>query len=122
MSVGPGNPFESAVIYLPEKGEGINPGSELVATSRVTDISFLAICDTNRQVTVESLKKIGSGNSYNKRKKIDEMLQVKDSLSRQIVEENITKLDDVSPDEMKTLTGGCNFLLKWYNEKSTIND
>ena len=30
---------------------------------------ILAICDTNRQVTVESLKKIGSGNSYNKRKK-----------------------------------------------------
>ena len=68
MSVGPGHPFESAVIYLPEKGEKTNPGSELVATSRVTDISFLAICDTNRQVTVESLKKIGSGNSYNKRK------------------------------------------------------
>ena len=122
MSVGPGHPFESAVIYLPEKGEKTNPGSELVATSRVTDISFLAICDTNRQVTVESLKKIGSGNSYNKRKKFDEMLQVKDSLSRQIVEENITKLDDVSQDEIKTFTGGCNFLLKWYNEKSTIND
>ena len=50
------------------------------------------------------------------------MLQVKDSLSRQIVEENITKLDDVSQDEIKTFTGGCNFLLKWYNEKSTIND
>ena len=67
MSVGPGNPFDSAVIYLPEKG-GANPGSELVATSRVTDISFLAIYDTNRQVTIESLKKIGSGNSYKKRK------------------------------------------------------
>ena len=122
MSVGPGNPFKSAVTYLPQKGERSSPGSELVASSRVTDISFLAICDTNRQVTVESLKKIGSGNSYNKRKKFDEMLQVKDSLSRQIVEENITKLDDVSQDEIKTFTGGCNFLLKWYNEKSTIND
>ena len=53
MSVGPGNPLESAVIYLPEKGERTNPGSALVAISRVTDISFLAICDTNRQVTVE---------------------------------------------------------------------
>ena len=57
MSVGPGNPFESAVIYLPEKGERTNPGSELVATSRVTDISFLAISDTNRQVTIKSLPK-----------------------------------------------------------------
>ena len=58
MSVGPRNPFESAVIYLPEKGERTNPGSELIVTSRVTDISLFAICDTNRQVTMKSLKKI----------------------------------------------------------------
>ena len=68
MSVGPGNTFKSAVIYLSEKGDRNNPGSELVATSRVSDISCLAICDTNRQVTMESLKQIRSGNSYNKRK------------------------------------------------------
>ena len=48
MSVGPENPFKSAVIYLPEKGGETNPGSELVAISRVTYILFLAICDTNR--------------------------------------------------------------------------
>ena len=58
MSFWPGDPFESAVIYLPQKGERTNPGSELVATSLVTDISFLVMCDTNRQVTMESLKKI----------------------------------------------------------------
>ena len=58
MSVGPGNPFKSAVIYLPEKGERTYPGSELVTTSRVTNNSLLAICDTNRQVTIESLKKL----------------------------------------------------------------
>ena len=68
MSFWPGDPFESAVIYLPEKGERTNPGSELVATSLVTDISFLVMCDTNRQVTMESFKKNRSGNSYNKRK------------------------------------------------------
>ena len=58
MSVEPGNLFESAVIYLPEKRERTNPGLELVATSRVIDISFLAIYDTNRQVTMESLKEL----------------------------------------------------------------
>ena len=52
MSVGSRNPFDSAVIYLPKKREISNPGSELVATSRVTEISFLAIYDTNRQVTM----------------------------------------------------------------------
>ena len=50
------------------------------------------------------------------------MLQVKDCLTRQFFEENITKLDDVSQDEIKTFTGGCNFLLKWYNQNSTIID
>ena len=50
------------------------------------------------------------------------MLRVKDCLLRQIVEENITKLDDVSQDEIKTFTGCCNFLIKWYNQNSTIID
>ena len=52
----------------------------------------------------------------------DEILQVKDCLSRQIVEENLTKLDDVSQNEDKTFTGGCNFLLKWYHKNSPIID
>ena len=56
MSVGPEHPFESAVLYLPEKGERTDPGSELVATFRVTDILCLAICDTNRKVILDSLK------------------------------------------------------------------
>ena len=50
------------------------------------------------------------------------MLQVKDYLSRQIVEENIKKLDDVSQNEDKMFTVGCNFLLKWYYQNSTIID
>ena len=48
------------------------------------------------------------------------MLQVKDCLSRQIVEENITKLDDVSQNEDKTFTSECIFLLKWYHQNSII--
>ena len=71
---------------------------------------------------MESLKNIGTGNSYNKRKKFDEMLQMKDCLSRQIVEDNITKLDDVPQNEDKTFNGGCNFLLNWYHQNSTIID
>ena len=51
MSVGPWNPVESAVIYLPEKADITNPGSELVAISRVTDIPFLTICDKLEVVT-----------------------------------------------------------------------
>ena len=58
MSVSSGIPYESTVIYLLEIGERTNPGSALVTTSRVTDILFLAICDTNRQVIIVILKKM----------------------------------------------------------------
>ena len=54
MSIGPGKPFESVIISLPEKGERTNPGSELVEFSRVTDISVLAICDTKNNITLEN--------------------------------------------------------------------
>ena len=47
MSIGPGNLFESVIIYPSEKEERTNPGSELVIFSRVTDVSALVICDTN---------------------------------------------------------------------------
>ena len=50
------------------------------------------------------------------------MLQMKDCFSRQIVEDNITKLDDVPQNEDKTFTSGCNFLLKFYHQNSTIID
>ena len=50
------------------------------------------------------------------------MLQVKYYLLRQIVEGNITKLDNVSQNEDKIFTGGCNILLKWYHQNSTIID
>ena len=53
MSIGPGKPFERK-----------NPGSELFAFSRITDISALPICDTNNDITFKTLKKIWTGSSY----------------------------------------------------------
>ena len=67
MSIGPGKPFESDIISLPDKGARTNLGSELVAFSRVTDISALAICDTKNDITLEILKKIVTGSCYIKR-------------------------------------------------------
>ena len=112
MSIGPGKPFESVIVSLPEKGERTNPGSELVAFSRVTDISALAICDTKNNITLEMLKNIGTGNSYIKRKKFDKLLKIKDALSRRIVKDNITKLYIVKENEKQTFLGRCDFLLQ----------
>ena len=46
-------------MSLPKKGKRSNPGSELVAFSRVTYISALAICDTKNNITLETLKRLG---------------------------------------------------------------
>ena len=114
MSIGPQKAFESAIISLPEKGERTTPGSELTAFSRATDILALAICDTNRQITIETIKNIGTGSSYNKRKLFDKLLLNKDTISRAIVKRNITKLHVVENNKNQTFLGGCDFLLEWY--------
>ena len=93
------------IIPIPEKGERTNPGSELVAFSRVTIISALAICDTNGQITIEKIKKIGAGSSYNKRKIFDKLLMNKDTISRGIVKDIITKLHIVEKNKNQTFLG-----------------
>ena len=71
MSIGLGKPFESVIVSFPEKSERTNPRSELVAFSRVTDISALAICVTKNNITLKILKKIATGSIYIKRKQLD---------------------------------------------------
>ena len=102
------------MISLPERGERTNPGSELVVFSRVTTISALAISDTNRQITIETIKNIGTGSSYNKRKIFDKILMIKDTIPRVIVKSNITKLHIVENNKNQTFLGGYDFLLEWY--------
>ena len=91
MSIGPGKSFESVIISLPEKGEKTNPGSELVALSRVIDIFALSICDIDNLIPMEILQNIGIIISYNTRRKFDKLLKMKDALSRGNVKDNITK-------------------------------
>ena len=78
-------------MSLPKKGKRSNPGSELVAFSRVIDIFALSICDIDNLISIETLKNIGIMISYNTRKKCDKLLKIKDALSRGIVKDNITK-------------------------------
>ena len=73
MSIGSRKPFESVIFSLPDKGKRTNPGSELVAFSRANEINVLAICDTNEQITKETIKNIGTGISCVKRKIFDKL-------------------------------------------------
>ena len=89
----------------------MSPDSELVAVSRDTDILGVAICDTNVPISLETLKNIETESSYNKRRKIDNLLKSKNILFRGIVEYNITKLHIVKKNEKQTFLGRCDFLL-----------
>ena len=110
------------MISLPEKGERTNPGSELVAFSRVTIISALTICDTNGQIIIKTIKNIRTGSSYNKRKIFDKLLMIKDTISRVIVKSNITKLHIVENNKNQTFLGGYDSLLEWYlNRVNELN-
>ena len=62
-------------------------------------------------MTLESLKKIGPGSYYIKRKKFVKLLKIKDVLSRRIVKDNITKLHIVKENEKQIFLGGYDFLL-----------
>ena len=112
MSIGPGKPFESVIVFLPERGERNNPVSKLVPFSRVTDISALAICDTNKEITIKTLKNIGTGSNYIKRNKFDKFFEIKKTISRRIVKDNITKLNIVKGNEKQFFWGGSDFLLQ----------
>ena len=122
MSIEPQKAFESVIIFLSEKGERTNPGLELVAFSRITTISALAICDTNEQITIETKNNIGTGSSYNKMKIFDKLLLNKDTISRVVVKRNITKLHIVENNKNQIFLGGCDFLLEWYlNRVNELN-
>ena len=102
MSIGPGKPFKSIIVSLPEKGKRTSPGSELVEFSRVADVSVLAICDTNKEITIEILQKIRTRSDYIKRNKSDKLLKIKYTISRRIVKDNITKLHIVKENEKRS--------------------
>ena len=112
MIIGPEKYFEIVIVSLSEKSERTNSGSKLVVLSRIIDISALAICDKNKDITIEILKEIGTGINYIKKNEFNKLLKVKDTLSRRVVKGNITKLYIVKENERQIFLGGCDSLLQ----------
>ena len=59
MTIGPGENFERAVVYLPDKSRNqrSSAGLELVGISRVTSPEYLAIGNESKSLCIVSLKK-----------------------------------------------------------------
>ena len=71
----------------------------------------MIICEINRQITIELKKKIGNKNRYSNRKTFNNILMVKDSITRRIHEDNVFKLHNIKLNEKELFLDGCNFLL-----------
>ena len=117
MTIGPREQFERAVVYLPATNSKSPPGLELVAMSRVTSPSNLAIGNSFRDLTRADIRSIGKTAKYQLRKDFEIEMERLCQNSQQNVKQSITNLDTST--EGKTYEGGCNFLLDWFNR--TIN-
>ena len=118
MTIGPGENFERAIVYLPDKSmkQKTTPGLELVAFSRVTSPEYLAIGNISTSLPISQLKKIGQNPTNEKIKSFHKYLDDRSENSCNIVRNKIKSLDNSRHgNEEGTFEGGCRFLLSWYN-------
>ena len=78
MTIGDGETFEKAVVYLPESETKGNPGLELVAFSRVKSPDFLAVGNKRNKLTKRSIQNIGKSDVYTLRCQFQNELEAMD--------------------------------------------
>ena len=118
MTIGPGENFEHAVVYLPDKSKNqkSTAGLELVGISRVTSPEFLAIGNDSKSLCIANLKKIGISKTNDNIRAFHKYVEKRSISTCKSVKKQICSLDNVSGlDEERTYENGCNFLLSWFN-------
>ena len=116
MTVGNGEPWEYLVVLLPAPNSQASrtPGLAQVAFSRAAELERLAIMSTvENPLTVEQLKKIGTGPAYVARRQFEQRLRSEQAASQQVIVQWITAED---PAATKTFDGGYQALVQWYRE------
>ena len=113
MTVGEQEEFKKVVVELPVTGRMQCPGIELVAFSRAQMINDWAIGNPKSELTMQSLKKIGSTKSYKARQEFLKALQNKCGPSQEITQNAISDLDPNEDGNENSYEGGCAFSLKW---------
>ena len=114
MSIGPGKYFESVIVSLPKRVKGRILVQNQLYFLVLQIFQHYLFWDTNKGITIETLKNLGTGSTYIKRNKFDKLRKIKDTLSRRIVKDNIIKFHIVREKEKHTFWGGCDFLLQCY--------
>ena len=116
MTIGPGQTFERAVVYLPETNSRSPPGLELVAISRAMNPKSFAVGNELGSLSKMFIKKIGTSKAYDLRREFEAELTAKAETSMLQIKESIRSLDPNN--EIKTYEGGCQFLFDWYSERA----
>ena len=96
-----------------------NPGLELVAFSRVKSPQDIAVRNKSGALTRIQIQKIGQGNVYELRREFQERLK---SMARDTQAPTIQAITDLDPNDTggKTYEGGCQFLLNWFNDQTSM--
>ena len=79
MTIGENEIFTKVVLYLPDSksGERRTLGSELVGMSRAKDLTYLAIGNESKNLSIQDIQQIGGTKSYNLRRKFERELKKK---------------------------------------------
>ena len=93
-----------------------------MATSRVEDLSCLAIGNKSDELSRQLLMKIGTTPAYATRTAYLEDIRVRAATSKTLIEERIAAVDPNPDAEERTYQGGCEFLLHWYNDLTSNNE
>jgi len=118
MTVGTGQPWEYLVVLLPSPGSqpSRTPGLAQVGFSRAAELDRLAILSTvENPLTVEQLKKIGTGPAYIARREFEAHLRSEQEATQQVAVDWIMAED---PAANKTFDGGYQALVRWFRERA----
>ena len=72
------------------------------------------------ELTIANITNIGNTPAYKTRRDIKKMLKEKDFATQKPTIDAITQLDATMLAE-KTYEGGCKLLLKWFNDKVSVD-
>ena len=119
MTIGSGQMFSKVVVHLPGPRQKSQPGLELVGLSRAKLPDDIAIGNTEADLDLRSIKRMGQGKAYDSRREYETKFTRMSETTKTSTMLDITQCD-TSPGP-KTYEGGCQSLLKWYNDTLIAN-
>ena len=114
MTIAKGEPFEMAVVHLPEKGEKVPPGWEMVTSSRAKTLQDFCYGNNTRDLNKSTLRDIGKSAAHDEHRAFQDGLKRTYRDTKREVMESIAALD---PSGNGSYREGCMFLLKWYRNE-----